>query len=590
MTGTRKETFRSMLFRPALVLVAALIASLAIATSTQAAGTCVTKPDITPESDLVPGTMGTAYTVVQGRTIVSFDVEVLGILGDGIAPGIDFILIKTSGPVIDATGGIAAGMSGSPVYVGGKLAGSVSYGFWDADQTIGGMTPAESIIKVFDYPGASAATIELTPSLRRAAAASLGESVASVPGEMAQIRVPVSVSGMTTHQLLMMQAQMDDRALPFTLYKGSSAPAPMPGAPVDPLVPGSSFAAAASYGEVTYAGIGTTTAVCGDEVMAWGHPFFHDGTATYGMSAADIIAVVPDPSQIGGPFKLGSVAETVGSVDEDRQAGIHGIQGQMPSLVPVTSHIENPDLGTSMDGETDIADRDITPDYAWAHFVSAFTTAFDSQGGGTTTASYTVNGETKGGTPFQFDYSNMYYADWWAPDEAGWVFYEQLSEIQYNGFEKVTFTSIDIGGSITEKDLSSEIVGLESASPITPAIRERGQLRAKPGQTVTLRVLLDPTVGPNYSVDILYKVPRWAQGSGPLKVAGGQEGGYHSRSDGHGKPANFTEYLDRLGAGARNNDIVVALFPRGQTAADVGEFPQDHMVGRSAVVRLLLVK
>ena len=82
--------------------------------------------------------MATGWTVVEGSDPVSFDVEILGVLPDGIAPGVDFILVHTSGPVIDETGGIAAGFSGSPVYIGGDLVGAIAYGFSAADQTFGG--------------------------------------------------------------------------------------------------------------------------------------------------------------------------------------------------------------------------------------------------------------------------------------------------------------------------------------------------------------------------------------------------------------------------------------------------------------------
>ena len=133
-----------------LAFVASLIGWSAPATS--AATLCATPPPVVDVSSLTPGTTGTAWTVVEGTTPVSFDVEVLGVLPDGIAPGIDFILIQVSGPVIDETGGIAAGMSGSPVYVGGDLAGAISYGFFGADPTIGGMTPAASMVHILDFP------------------------------------------------------------------------------------------------------------------------------------------------------------------------------------------------------------------------------------------------------------------------------------------------------------------------------------------------------------------------------------------------------------------------------------------------------
>ena len=141
---------------------------------------CTTPPAITPESSLTDGTMGTGWTTVKGRTPVSFDVEVLGIQPDGIAPGIDFILVQVSGPVIDKASGIAEGFSGSPVYVGGKLAGAIAYTFYYGDHTIGGMTPAQPMVDLLNYPAPTSASVpmaksvHLTKSLRAAAAAAAG--------------------------------------------------------------------------------------------------------------------------------------------------------------------------------------------------------------------------------------------------------------------------------------------------------------------------------------------------------------------------------------------------------------------------------
>src|SRR5918995_6389110 len=113
-TGRRRSRVVALLVSSAVLLGSAVSAPVG-----SAAELCSSEPEVFPVADLEPGMMGTAWTVVEGTDPVSFDVEILGVLPDGIAPGVDFILVHTSGAVIDETGGIAAGFSGSPVYIGG---------------------------------------------------------------------------------------------------------------------------------------------------------------------------------------------------------------------------------------------------------------------------------------------------------------------------------------------------------------------------------------------------------------------------------------------------------------------------------------
>ncbi|MDP8958362.1 MAG: hypothetical protein M3N51_03975 [Actinomycetota bacterium] len=109
---------------------------------------CAQPPEVFPVDQLRPGMRGSGYTVIEGRDPVRFNVEILGVIPDAIPPGIDFILVETSGRVISQTGGIAFGFSGSPVYIEGKLVGAIAYGFFAADHTIGGITPAEAMLEV----------------------------------------------------------------------------------------------------------------------------------------------------------------------------------------------------------------------------------------------------------------------------------------------------------------------------------------------------------------------------------------------------------------------------------------------------------
>ena len=323
-----------------LAFVASLIGWSAPATS--AATLCATPPPVVDVSSLTPGTTGTAWTVVEGTTPVSFDVEVLGVLPDGIAPGIDFILIQVSGPVIDETGGIAAGMSGSPVYVGGDLAGAISYGFFGADPTIGGMTPAAAMVHVLDFPQPpSPAPVKLDASLQRTfARASDATTVAAALAVAKPITVPLSVSGLGASSgkaQSRLQHWMTKNGSPFAVTTGASAQAPG-GAPLGaPPVAGGAIGAAYSYGDATFGAIGTATFVCDDEVVAFGHPFNHSGETTLALTNANIIHTIPDPSQVFGAFKFGQITDTSGIVTQDRLAGIAGITGTGPELTPVTS-------------------------------------------------------------------------------------------------------------------------------------------------------------------------------------------------------------------------------------------------------------
>nr|MBA3739498.1 hypothetical protein [Actinomycetota bacterium] len=202
-----------------------------------AAELCSSEPDVFPVDDLEPGMIGTAWTVVEGTDPVSFDVEILGVLPDGIAPGIDFILVRTSGPVIDETGGIAFGFSGSPVYIDGALVGSISYGFFAADQTFGGVTPAEDMVKLFGYPSgiealgttsavtrtAFADRVRVPSRLRQTAARTAGTSAEAIPTVAEPLRIPVAVSGLNARGFRRFARTLRLGGLPFLPYRSGTA-------------------------------------------------------------------------------------------------------------------------------------------------------------------------------------------------------------------------------------------------------------------------------------------------------------------------------------------------------------------------------
>ena len=219
--------------------VLATVAGLALLGSSLWAGpapastSCANPPAVFPVDQIQKGMVGSGLTVVQGSTPVPFDVKVLGILPDGIAPGIDFILIQVTGPqsFLDKMHGIAAGMSGSPVYINGRLAGAVAYGFFAADHTVGGMTPAQPMVNLFGYPNQTSAphlarTVVLPAGLRRAFARATDRPLADAPAIAQPLPIPIGVSGLSSPRLAEFQQLLDRRNLPFRVYQAASASAP----------------------------------------------------------------------------------------------------------------------------------------------------------------------------------------------------------------------------------------------------------------------------------------------------------------------------------------------------------------------------
>ncbi len=248
-----------------LLLTAAFL-SLA-ATQAVAAAPC---PPAAPLSDLRAATAGGAtvpasgLTVSRGTVPEPFEVEVLGVLDDGIAPGVDLIVVEADSPAIDRARGIWAGMSGSPVHDRqGRLIGAVAYGFTAGPSKIGGVTPAEDMLRLLDAGTARAAAItprrrvRLPAALRREVAAQAGVSARAAAAGLERLPIPLGVSGLRAQRLQAFAEELTGGDAPVIAHRASAGPARTegPGA----IVPGGNFAAALSTGDVSVAGVGTAT-------------------------------------------------------------------------------------------------------------------------------------------------------------------------------------------------------------------------------------------------------------------------------------------------------------------------------------------
>lgn len=532
--------------------------------ATQAAITpCSSPPAVFPESKLQAGMFGTGWTAVQGRTPVAFQVEILGILKDGINPGLDFVLVQVSGTAVDEFGGIAAGMSGSPVYINGKLAGAISYGFFAADHSIGGMTPAQPMVDIFNYPSKQrtspriAAKVSMPPRLRQAAATATSTATTDY-GQAKQLPIPLSVSGLASSDLGRVQKRFDHRGVSVIPYVGSSAAATSSSTP-PPVQPGEPFAAALSYGSITYAGIGTTTAVCGDYAVAFGHPFFLAGAgAETGFSGADVLKVISDPSGIYGPFKLAQVAEPHGFVDQDLLAGIRGVEARLPGFaVPVTSDFTSLDTGKELKGKTTIVShgywvRGIAADHV---FYSLVTVLNDTNG--SIDQNWTISG-TADGKPFTVSHDNVFSGSYAIYRPANEIYYV-IRALQTQNFAHVKFDSIHSDATVTQAVDRADVKRAKVASSVQPTLDVRRDLKVTSSDTIKVSVPIVPkgATSPEL-INFSIPVPAGATGGGRLVIESPANQNLYRL-----KGTSFDNLLNKLSNLGRNDQLTATLTMKG---------------------------
>lgn len=506
----------------ASVLAIALVATMLTAAAAPAATPCSSPPQTFPTSDMTPGMMGVGYTVLQGDTIVPFDVQLLGVMPNAIFLGVDVVAAKVTGPAsfLAATGGAVGGMSGSPIYVNGRLAGALAWAIAE-DRQIFGMTAAEDMVGMFSLPGSGdvpPARLGLTAEVRRAAAAA-GSPLR--PGATLEaLPVPLGVSGLNGMPLADIEATFADHGMRVQAFRAGTVAAPT-AADIDPspFVPGDGLGAGLSYGDVSFYGFGTTTAVCGDVAIGFGHPLFTGlGRVSVGMNEVDVIAI--DNGNFWGT-KIGVLGAAHGEITQDRFTGIAGVFGEVPTLRPITSVLTGLDTGITRRGQTLVAwDQDFfMADAAFSHAWSNLTYVAQQDGSGTLQLAWVVEGTREDGSPFRIKDRTISYSSFSAAGEA-YRMVDAMYELAY-GDEDIAFTSVKMTGSITEENLTSRIVGLRVSSPVQRSLRSRDVVLARPGDVVRVEVTLDPVDGPRFAVTTKVRVPENAHGVRRVDVSGG---------------------------------------------------------------------
>lgn len=341
-----------------LALVATVLLSCVSALPTVAQ--TANKPSIMPLSEVKEGMRGVAKTVFKGSKSEEFSVEILGILPGGVGPHQDLIIGTLSGANALRTF-VFAGMSGSPVYIDGKLVGAVSYSFPFSKEPICGITPIEQMISIFEKtpsPKAMSGQLRTYTSaelladtwhpvglrnvLSDAVATGMAADsrVAAIAGQTFRpIATPMTFSGVSQSTLDAFGRELIAAGiLPVAAAGGKAEISPLARSNDKTLIGGDSIIVHLARGDVSIAAAGTVTLRDGDKIYAFGHPYFGLGATDLPMSESHVVTVVPNANN---SFKLTVPDAMVGALTQDRATGIFGKLGQDPKMVPVKLTVTN---------------------------------------------------------------------------------------------------------------------------------------------------------------------------------------------------------------------------------------------------------
>ncbi|HEV2281579.1 MAG TPA: SpoIVB peptidase S55 domain-containing protein [bacterium] len=344
-------------------MMRAVAAMVAVGVSLATAGLPSAGADpqaVLPLSAVHAGMRGYGLTVVHGTAIQRFDITVLGVLkGEGDSDT-DLILFRAGGPLIARAGGTASGMSGSPIYLNGRLAGALSYGYHfpgpDADLSLA--TPIEQMLKTLAAPAPAPQTLwpreyrsdaPITTSfgpLHRvlvvgsaAAAAAYNAHAAAGTAAVAPTMVPMTAAGVTPAGMRVLERALRRfNLVPRQSYSGGrnfTAP---------PMEPGASLGVELVRGDVDVGAIGTVTYRRGNMVLGFGHPLMNAGTASLFMTSAWIDTIV---RSLDFPFKEGSFGPANGTLAQDRTTGIAGVLGRFPRAFAIRVNTRDLDTGAA---------------------------------------------------------------------------------------------------------------------------------------------------------------------------------------------------------------------------------------------------
>jgi SpoIVB peptidase S55 len=292
-----------------------------------------------PVDQIHAGMRGVAYTVFQGTKPESMDVEVLGVLKNADGPKGDVILVRLGGAKAEYTG-VVAGMSGSPVYLNGKLAGALAFRIGEfSKEPIAGVTPIAEMLEIsaLDRTPSSAPVEAASGARSPSKTASPGISNLPLDGTavhdfanyLKPIETPLVFNGFSADTVQTFASRFAAAGIVPVMGAGSVSDAKQP----EPIEPGSAVSAVLVRGDMDIVATCTVTYMDAQHLLACGHPLMQFGMVDLPMTKAQVLATLPSPLN---SFKIVNATETVGAFVQDRHNGILGEFGKQAEMIPVT--------------------------------------------------------------------------------------------------------------------------------------------------------------------------------------------------------------------------------------------------------------
>jgi len=518
------------------------------------------EPIIRPD-EIHEGMVGYGRTVFHGTKIESFKVVVLGVLKKALADN-DMILVRIESPYLKKHGiGLVAGMSGSPVYFNGRLAGAVAYGWAFTPEPIAGITPIEAMLRAGkEGRNSSELAIGSPHSIRLPASLE-----AKVPGSPAAggltleaLPIPVAASGFDTSEL----SKLDTMFPALHAVPGGSQ---LVGVKVDSFEPGQAVGAALMDGDMSLMATGTLTYRDGNRILAFGHPFLFLGDVDFPMYESYVHYILPS---VQLPFKFASPAREVGRVSQDRLYAIGGDLTHRARMVPMEITINEVERSFHHRYHVGlIRHPDFTPRLAALAIEQAILSSSKLIGGAT--AHYDMALEFDGHPSLHI--KNTVFSDQFIASMTSSEVLKPMMRVLENDFEKVGISKIKVNVTIEQK---------LAAATIQKVTLNKHKLA--PGEPLTMTVFLKPYNEKMVKKTFDVQIPSDVQGSVMIGVSGGayedqlRKLMYQPFPD----PLNVDQVISQIENSPPNDALIVRLtFPRRSinwAGEDLGNLPQPY--------------
>jgi hypothetical protein len=524
--------------------------------------------EIMTVDQIKPGMIGIGKTVFKGTEISEFKAEILGVMKN-FEPKKDMILARLSGGPLDITRNVIAGMSGSPVYVDGKMIGADANGWWYAKQAICGITPIVEMIEVFsrglEDTGSSSIHDDRRESQRGRIDLADNTALSSLlkGASLEPIATPLVMSGFSKKTIELVSGRLE--ALGFIPMQGGGNADAMIGDA--PFIPGAAIGVQLLGGDISMTGIGTLTYRDGDRVIAFGHSMFSGGTSDLPMTNAYIYDVMPSTQR---SFKLGAPGKPIGAIRQDRFPAIAGIIGQIPDMIPMA-------VKTASDHREDryhfevLRHREIGPILTWIALLETIVSAEKEMGDAT------IHLESKmkiKGYP-EIRRENVYSgSEAFFETTVGAV--TPLFTLANNQFERSKVESIDFDVTVEERQRSARIDEIAVDRTVV-----------RPGDEITGRILLPPFQGEQEEVQSTVQIPEGVPDGQLLLYVGSESSAQAlemSRAPGKFIPRDTAHLLEILGMEEQNDRLVVELFSQDQGLTVEGKELPDLPASSLAVL------